>query len=210
MWLTSGIVVGAVWLLKEVGALILKDTASRVGRVGYVRESSELLDQVVDRDGRAWETHYVTEAGEREHQLRFVTTGHLFNESGTPLLLRDPKVLFWAEDGLRVRHVNPKLIAADSQTTVVIIPAHGIVAIRTEIGVMNSDLRTTYADAIPVLELETTKGKVYKFPLKTTAMYRVGEAFVAWDTRRHKLVKAGTKEFTRARLKGSLGPIRGG
>jgi hypothetical protein len=210
MWLISGVVVGAAWLVKELGAVLLKDTASRLGRVGYVREDSELLDKVVDRDGQEMEIHYITVETERERELRFVATGHLFNESGTPLLLREPKVLFWGEDGLRVRHVNPELVVAGTLSAVITIPAHGTILIRVQVGVMVSELRKTYADAIPILELETTRGKVYRFPLKTSAMWRVGEGFVAWDSRRNKVVRAGTKEFVRARLRGSLGTLRGG
>ena len=209
MWLTSGLVVGAAWLVKEVGALLLKDKASRLGQVGYVREGADLLDRVVDRDGQELEVHYVSVEAEKERQLRFVASGHLFNESGTPLLLREPKVLFWGDDGRRVRHVNPKLVVARISSAVVTIPAHGTIPIKVEVGVMVSDLPGMYANAIPVLELETTKGKVYRFPLKTSAMRSVGEGFVAWDSRRNKVVRSGTKEFARARSRGSLGPIRG-
>jgi hypothetical protein len=209
MWFPSGVEVGAVWLLKEVGALFLKDTAARMGRIGYVYESAELSDKVVDSDGRVWETQYVTTQGGGERHLRFVANGHLFNETDTPLLLREPRVVFWGEDGLRVRHVNPDLIVAGTSSSVVTVPAHGTVPIRMELGMMNSDLGGMYADAIPVLELETTRGKGYQFALKTSAMWRIGESFVAWDTRRNKVVRAGTREFARARRKGSLGPIRG-
>src|SRR5947209_565106 len=102
MWFPSGIVVGAIWLAKEIGALVLKDTASRLGKIGYVRENSELLDRVVDREGTPWDTHYARRDGDPIRELRFVATGHLFNESGTPLFLQEPKVVFWAADGLRV------------------------------------------------------------------------------------------------------------
>lgn len=209
MWFPSGVVVGALWLGKEVGVLLLKDAASRLGKVGYVREGSDLLDRVVARDGQELQIRYLSSLTEKDRELRFVATGHLFNESGLPLLLREPRVLFWGEDGLRVRHVNPKLLVADTPSPVVTIPAHGTVPIKIEVGVMVSQLADMYGNAIPVLELETTKGKAYCFPLKSSAMWRIGDGFVAWDNRRKKVVRAGTKDFIRARLRGSLGTIRG-
>lgn len=209
MWLTSGIIVGVTWFAKEIGALLLKDTASHLGKISYVREDSEVQDKVIDREGKTWDIHYVRRDGEPEHQLRFVAFGHLINESSAPLLLQDPRVAFWAEDGVRVRHVNPKVRIDGKLTKVVTIPAHGTVPIRTEVGVMNTDLATTYADAIPILQLVTTKGKTYQFPLSPFPMWRVGEVVVGWDSRRNKVVRAGTKEFIRAQSKGALGPVRG-
>jgi hypothetical protein len=201
----SAIVVAGLWLAREIGARVIRDAAARMGRVGFIREGAELTETVVGPNGERWQTLFVDREGAPRY-IQYSVTGHLYNESDTPLLLRDPKVIFWGEDGPRIRHSNPKLIVGGSLTSVVTVPAHGSIQIGLDLTITTSDLPTTYADAIPILELDTTSGRFYRFPL-SIAMWRAGKDVVAWDSRRNKVVRAGTNDWIHARWKRSLGSI---
>jgi hypothetical protein len=201
----STLVLGALWLAREIGARVIQDTAARIGRVGFIREDSELTETVVTQDGETRQTFYVPRKG-AARDLTYTVKGHLYNETGTALLLQSPKVVFWAADGPRISHSNPKLLVGGTVTSVVSVPAHGSVEIGLELSVRSSDLAKTYGDSIPMLELDTTSGRFYRFPLSIT-IWRVGEKNVAWDSRKNKVVIAGTEEWNKARLRRSLGSI---
>jgi len=198
-------VVGGLWLAREIGARIIDHTAARIGRVGFIREDSALTETLTGPNGDQWQSLYVPRQG-GPRDLRYRVTGHLYNDSNTALLLRDPKVIFWAEDGPRIRYVNPKLQIAGAATSVVAVPAHGEVEIAVELSVPSENLETTFSDSIPVLELDTTTGRFYRFAI-SIAIWRVGKDMVAWDGHRNKVVRAGTKEWARAQFKHSLGSI---
>lgn len=176
-----------------------------MGGVGFVREESALTETVVGPNGERSQSHYVPSKND-DRDLRYTVTGHLYNDSNTALLLRNPKVIFWAEDGPRIRYVNPKLQIAGAATSVVAIPAHGEVEIGIELSVPSDSLNTTFADSIPILELDTTTGKFYRFAV-SISIWRLGKDIVAWDGRRNRVVRAGTKEWARAQFKRSLGSI---
>jgi hypothetical protein len=176
-----------------------------MGRVGFIREDSELTETVVGPNGERRQSLFV-DRKDAPRDLRYSVTGHLYNESDTALLLRDPKVMFWAEDGPRIQHSNPKLKVGDALTSVVTVPAHGAVQVGVELSITRADLATTYADSIPILELDTTSGRFYRFPL-SISIWPVSKAVVAWDGRRNRVVRAGTKEWMHARWKQSLGSI---
>lgn len=201
----SAIVVAGLWLAREIGARVIQDAAARMGRVGFIREDSELTETVVGPNGERWQSLFV-DRKDAPRDLRYSVTGHLYNESDTALLLRDPKVMFWAEDGPRIQHSNPKLKVGEALTSVVTVPAHGAVQIGVELSITRADLATTYADSIPILELDTTSGRFYRFPL-SISIWRVSKDVVAWDGRRNMVVRAGTKEWMHARWKQSLGSI---
>lgn len=198
-------VIAGLWLAREIGARVIQDAAARMGRIGYVRQDSELTVTVVGPNGETWQSLYVDRKNE-PRDIRYSATGHLYNESDTPLLLQDPKVIFWAEDGQRVQHTNSKLEVGGALSSVVTVPSHGTVQIGIALSISSADLASTYADSIPILELYTTSGRFYRFPLGIS-IWPVSKDTVAWDARRNRVVRAGTKEWMQARSQGALGPI---
>ena len=208
MFSISTVVVAGLWLLRELGSRAIQDISARTGNVGFIRESSDVLEVIREDDGESIRTMYTPRTKRKTRDpLLYVNRGYLFNDADTPLLLQNPVVTFWAEDGPRMRHVSPRFFAADVETKVVTIPGHGSVPVRVELNLWHKDLSGTYGDSIPILEMDTVSNRFFRFPLTSMSFWQIGDTGVGWDARKNRVIRAGTKQWVKARLKGSLSPM---
>lgn len=208
MFSVSTLVVAGLWLLRELASRAIQDLSTRTGSVGLVRESSDLLEVIPAENGENIKTMYASRTNRKPRDpLLYVNRGYLFNDADTPLLLQNPMVTFWAEDGPRMRHVTPRFFASDVETKVVTIPGHGSVPVRFEMNLWHEDLAATYGDSIPLLEMDTVSNRFYRFPLTSMSFWPVGEIGVGWDARKNRVIRAGSKHWIKARLRGSLSPV---
>src|SRR5689334_15442605 len=118
----AGVLVALAWFVREVAGLALKRTAARVGAVGYVAESFDILQEIRLADGTTRETIFLPDerfAVNDLVRLRFV--GTIFNDADTPIVLHSARIAIWGTDGPRLVHIDPTLRANGEDAKVITV-----------------------------------------------------------------------------------------
>jgi hypothetical protein len=202
--LVSGLIVGTLWVVREIGALAIRGVAARWGRVGYVAEESSLVQSIVVADGQTREVVFNRSQGTETNDTTVYATysGHLYNDSDMPLVLHSPHITYWGLDGPRIQHLSPECILNGKHSVMITVPAHDTAPIVLRAVIVADQLDRVYFGTIPILDVTTVKDRVMEFPLRTSSPY--GGATVGWDSRNRRVVALGSREWTKAQFNGSL------
>lgn len=205
-----GLIVGALWIVREIAGLSLQRLAGRVGRVGYVPENSQLLERIVQEDGSHRESVFVRAGPLSDSEGVYARyTGHLYNDAATPLVLREPRITYWGVDGPIIDHLNVECLVNGKPSVVLTVPAHGTCSLVLTTVHYRKDVEHHYFGAIPLLSFATVNSRTMEFGLRSSAPLKANEPMVAWDAKRRRVVRAGTSEWLRARhVDARIGRIR--
>jgi len=165
VWTT--ILVAVAWLAREIGAVVIKNLSARLGAVGYVPQVSGFFHTVVLDDGRQIEAMYQPEL--RRDDLLSATLscrGEIFNDTETPVLLRDCRVTFVHPHLPPLEFHNPSVLINGERVLVVHVPARASVPIAVETPIP-FEMLPDYESRIPLLTARTSSGRTFRFWLAT-------------------------------------------
>jgi len=117
----------------------------------------------------------------------------LANDSDTQVVYIKPQLDLWGVEGVRMSHKGPSiLISAPTvgwrQANSIVVPAHGIVAVRFEMkpiastfGDLLEAIEETYAGTVASLRVTDTAGRTREFRVVTSSF--AGRESVTWPSR---------------------------